>query len=146
MFLLETITLIGILMHMQKPGVAEAEFARLDLNHLFKMVFGMRKPATIILPQDKTFFDAIDSDGTCPPWLSEEDISYYADKFGKTGFTGGFNYYRCIDLYVSLSWFPVHCFVHAVHRQPNVLFLQGLGADCTMDWGSDKCSDKIHRR
>ncbi|XP_052140081.1 uncharacterized protein LOC127759904 [Oryza glaberrima] len=82
----------------QKPGVAEAEFARLDLNHLFKMVFGMRKPATIILPQDKTFFDAIDSDGTCPPWLSEEDISYYADKFGKTGFTGGFNYYRCIDL------------------------------------------------
>uniref|UniRef100_A0A0D9UZ72 AB hydrolase-1 domain-containing protein n=1 Tax=Leersia perrieri TaxID=77586 RepID=A0A0D9UZ72_9ORYZ len=82
----------------QKPGVAEAEFARLDLKHLFKMVFGMRRPATLILPQDKTFFDALDSDGTCAAWLSEDDISYYAEKFNKTGFTGGFNYYRCMDL------------------------------------------------
>jgi hypothetical protein len=61
----------------------------------------MRKPAALILPKDMSFFDSLDSDGTCPPWLSEEDISYYAEKFAKTGFTGGFNYYRCIDRYVS---------------------------------------------
>ncbi|RLM92587.1 bifunctional epoxide hydrolase 2-like [Panicum miliaceum] len=65
--------------------------------------FGMRKPAALILPKDKSFFDSLDSDGTCPPWLSEEDISYYAEKFSKTGFTGGFNYYRCIDLNWELS-------------------------------------------
>lgn len=86
---------------MQKPGVAEAEFARYDMKYQFKKIFGMRKPAPPILPKDKTFFDSLDSDGTCPAWLSEEDISYYADKFEKTGFTGGFNYYRCMDLYVS---------------------------------------------
>lgn len=33
-----------------------------------------------------------------PSWLSEEDIEYYASKFEKSGFTGGINYYRCIDL------------------------------------------------
>jgi len=61
----------------------------------------MCKPAPLILPKDKSFFDSLDSDGTCPPWLSEEDISYYAEKFAKTGFTGGLNYYRCMDRYVS---------------------------------------------
>ncbi|XBI17298.1 epoxide hydrolase 1 [Aegilops tauschii subsp. strangulata] len=87
----------------QEPGVAEAEFALYDNSHKFKTVFGMRKPAPPILPKDKTFFDSLDSDGTCPPWLSEEDISYYADKFEKTGFTGGLNYYRCMDLNWELS-------------------------------------------
>ncbi|CAA6674732.1 unnamed protein product [Spirodela intermedia] len=33
-----------------------------------------------------------------PPWLSEEDIHYYASKFEKSGFTGGLNYYRSMDL------------------------------------------------
>lgn len=92
---------------MQEPGVAEAEFALYDMSHKFKTVFGMRKPAPPILSKDKTFIDSLDSDGTCPPWLSEEDISYYADKFEKTGFTGGLNYYRCMDLYVTSA--HSHC-------------------------------------
>nr|CAD1816953.1 unnamed protein product [Ananas comosus var. bracteatus] len=33
-----------------------------------------------------------------PSWLSEEDLDYYASKFEKTGFTGGMNYYRCLNL------------------------------------------------
>ena len=37
---------------------------------------------------------------TLAPWLSEEDINYFASKFDKTGFTGGLNYYRALDLYV----------------------------------------------
>jgi hypothetical protein len=86
---------------MQKPGVAEAEFAKNDLKYEFKKIFGMREPAPLIIAKDKGFFDSIDSDGSCPPWLSEEDVSYYADKFEKTGFTGALNYYRCMDLYVS---------------------------------------------
>jgi pimeloyl-ACP methyl ester carboxylesterase len=35
--------------------------------------------------------------------LFEEDISYYAEKFEKTGFTGGLNFYRCLDLNWELS-------------------------------------------
>uniref|UniRef100_A0A0E0C045 AB hydrolase-1 domain-containing protein n=1 Tax=Oryza meridionalis TaxID=40149 RepID=A0A0E0C045_9ORYZ len=82
----------------RKPGVAEAEFGRGDIKCLLKKFYGMRKAAPLIIPPGKTLFDSIDSDGTCPAWLSEEDISYYAEKFEKTGFTGGLNYYRCIDL------------------------------------------------
>ncbi|XP_054779444.1 uncharacterized protein LOC129287265 isoform X2 [Prosopis cineraria] len=33
-----------------------------------------------------------------PSWLTEEDLAYYVSKFGKTGFTGGLNYYRNLNL------------------------------------------------
>ncbi|KAK1663985.1 hypothetical protein QYE76_052144 [Lolium multiflorum] len=87
----------------QDPGIAEAEFALYDHRHKFKTIFGMRKPDPIILSKGRTFFESLDSDGTLPAWLSEEDISYYADKFEKTGFTGGLNFYRCMDLNWELS-------------------------------------------
>ncbi|MEW9922314.1 alpha/beta fold hydrolase [Marimonas sp. MJW-29] len=32
-----------------------------------------------------------------PSWLSEEDLLFYVSEFERTGFTGGFNYYRNID-------------------------------------------------
>ncbi|KAI3778859.1 hypothetical protein L2E82_08246 [Cichorium intybus] len=31
-----------------------------------------------------------------PPWITEEEIQAYADKFQETGFTGGLNYYRAM--------------------------------------------------
>ncbi|OEL35455.1 Bifunctional epoxide hydrolase 2 [Dichanthelium oligosanthes] len=98
----------------QKPGVAEAEAARHDTKYLFKKIFGLRKTAPLILPKDKTFVDSLDSDGLCPAWLSEEDISYYEEKFAKTGFTGGLNYYRCMDLYVCLLRFTLTILISAV--------------------------------
>uniref|UniRef100_A0ACD5VNA5 Uncharacterized protein n=1 Tax=Avena sativa TaxID=4498 RepID=A0ACD5VNA5_AVESA len=87
----------------QDPGVAEAEFALYDMRYKFKAILGMRKADPIIISKGKTFFESLDSDGTLPAWLSEEDISYYADKFEKTGFTGGLNFYRCMDLNWELS-------------------------------------------
>ncbi|XP_073222239.1 epoxide hydrolase 2-like [Cicer arietinum] len=33
-----------------------------------------------------------------PSWLSQEDLSYYASKFDKSGFTGPLNYYRNLNL------------------------------------------------
>jgi pimeloyl-ACP methyl ester carboxylesterase len=37
---------------------------------------------------------------TLPSWLTEEDIDYYTAEFARTGFTGGLNWYRTIEL----SW------------------------------------------
>lgn len=39
-----------------------------------------------------------------PSWLSEEDVAYYATNFDKTGFTGGLNYYRCMNMYASYKY------------------------------------------
>ncbi|CAN1860116.1 Epoxide hydrolase A [Linum perenne] len=45
-----------------------------------------------------TGFRALPSPPKLPPWLTEDDLSYYAAKFSRSGFTGGLNYYRCMDL------------------------------------------------
>jgi pimeloyl-ACP methyl ester carboxylesterase len=35
--------------------------------------------------------------GVLPDWLTEEDLTYFADTFTKTGYTGGLNWYRNFD-------------------------------------------------
>ncbi|KAL2926668.1 Epoxide hydrolase A [Bienertia sinuspersici] len=53
----------------QEPGRAESAFARLS-----------NTPSIL------------------PPWITEEELQVYADKFQESGFTGPFNYYRALDL------------------------------------------------
>ncbi|KAJ8620546.1 hypothetical protein MRB53_029075 [Persea americana] len=81
----------------QEPGVAEADFARLGTSLVLKKFLTYRRPAPFILPEGG-LSAAPDKQFTLPSWLSEEDINYYASKFEKTGFTGGLNYYRALDL------------------------------------------------
>lgn len=81
----------------QEPGVAEADFGSVDAATMMKKFLTMRDPSPPIIPNG---FKTLATPETLPPWLTEEDIDYFASKFGKTGFTGGFNYYRAIDL----SW------------------------------------------
>ncbi|GLU18953.1 hypothetical protein SLE2022_352270 [Rubroshorea leprosula] len=45
----------------------------------------------------KPFGHGPESPVLLPPWLSEEDIKYYASKFEKTGFTRGVNYYQNLN-------------------------------------------------
>ncbi|XP_038905064.1 epoxide hydrolase A-like [Benincasa hispida] len=81
----------------QEPGVAEADFGSVDTATMMKKFLTMRDPSPPIIPNG---FKTLATPETLPPWLTEEDIDYFASKFGKTGFTGGFNYYRATDL----SW------------------------------------------
>eukprot|EP00268_Persea_americana_P006075 TRINITY_DN1213_c0_g1_i1.p1 TRINITY_DN1213_c0_g1~~TRINITY_DN1213_c0_g1_i1.p1 ORF type:complete len:328 (+),score=29.12 TRINITY_DN1213_c0_g1_i1:135-1118(+) len=81
----------------QEPGVAEADFARLGTSLVLKKFLTYRRPAPFIFPEGG-LSAAPDKQFTLPSWLSEEDINYYASKFEKTGFTGGLNYYRALDL------------------------------------------------
>ncbi|KAH7655046.1 Soluble epoxide hydrolase protein [Dioscorea alata] len=82
----------------QEPGAAEAEFAEIGTALILKKFLTIRRPNAYILPKETGFSVSSDDDLTLPPWLSEEDINYYAAKFEKTGFTGGLNYYRCMEL------------------------------------------------
>ncbi|PHU01745.1 hypothetical protein BC332_31532 [Capsicum chinense] len=70
----------------QEPGKVEAEYAKIGT----KKVLGK-----LYIPNGKPFDD---SPVILPCWLSEKDIDYYASKYEKTGFTGGLNYYRALDL------------------------------------------------
>ncbi|KAK1292165.1 hypothetical protein QJS10_CPB17g01243 [Acorus calamus] len=83
----------------QAPGVAESEFARVDTALLIKRFLTNHNPRPLIMPKE-SLRDLPNTQMTLPTWLSEEDIAYFASKFDKSGFTGGLNYYRALDL----SW------------------------------------------
>ncbi|XP_022719457.1 uncharacterized protein LOC111277337 isoform X2 [Durio zibethinus] len=82
----------------QEPGKIEAEIARFGTSEVLKKIISGHKPGPLCLPKDNAFGINPDNPVTLPSWFSEEDLSYYADKFNKKGFTGALNYYRAFDL------------------------------------------------
>jgi len=93
----DTIEYIHLKCHIdwQEPG-HEAEFAAFDLKSFFKLALTLRATGSSVMDLRKmqTYSKQIE----LPSWLSEEDISYLASVYSKTGFVGGVNYYRCLDL------------------------------------------------
>ncbi|KAJ3693730.1 hypothetical protein LUZ60_009210 [Juncus effusus] len=86
----------------QEPGVAESEFSCVSTKLLIYKFLAYRKPKALIVPKEKGFGGS-STDIKLPSWLSEEDLDYYASNFNRTGFTGGLNYYRCMNLNWELS-------------------------------------------
>ncbi|KAK3194140.1 hypothetical protein Dsin_025450 [Dipteronia sinensis] len=62
-----------------------------------KLLIMFNTPKAPCIPK-KPGFTGLPDPSTLPSWLSEEDINYYAAKFTQKGFTGGLNYYRCMNL------------------------------------------------
>ncbi|EFJ38029.1 hypothetical protein SELMODRAFT_266570 [Selaginella moellendorffii] len=86
----------------QEPGRAEADFARHGTKAVLKTLLGSSGRG-MIAPKDKELFDIFRVPDKLPPWLTEEDIEYYALQFEKSGFTPPLNYYRATDLSWRLS-------------------------------------------
>ena len=86
---------------MQEPGKFEAEMAEIGASEVMKNILTSRKPGPLNLPKGREFKTEAESAVALPSWLSEEDLNYYATKFEQKGFTGGLNYYRNLDLYVT---------------------------------------------
>ncbi|KAF8006752.1 hypothetical protein BT93_K0917 [Corymbia citriodora subsp. variegata] len=91
----------------QEPGEMEEDFAKADIAKLMKLILTGHDPSPPVVPKDLGFSGLVklseDRQAELPSWLTEDDIDYYATQFGRTSFTGGFNYYRCIDLNWELS-------------------------------------------
>ncbi|XP_038974442.1 epoxide hydrolase A-like isoform X2 [Phoenix dactylifera] len=97
----------------QEPGAAEAEFARLGTALVLEKFYTYHSPDPLFIPKEG--WGSPDTEIPLPSWLSKDDIKYYASKFEKTGFTGGLNYYRCLDLNWELTapWTGAHIKVPA---------------------------------
>ncbi|KAJ1700073.1 hypothetical protein LUZ63_008585 [Rhynchospora breviuscula] len=81
----------------QEYGVADEEYASMDPKFFFKIVLTVSSTGGPI-SFSKASMESLMEPTVLPDWLSEEDIEYFATKFQKSGFTGGINYYRCMDL------------------------------------------------
>lgn len=82
----------------QVPGDIEAEFAPIGAKSVLKKILTYRDPAPFYFPKGKGLEALPDAPVALSSWLSEEELDYYANKFEKTGFTGGVNYYRALPI------------------------------------------------
>jgi pimeloyl-ACP methyl ester carboxylesterase len=92
--------------YLQEPGVAEAELERdprASILRFFNWGFGDSPqadgPTLPVVPEGGTLFDLMPKT-ELPAWLTEADIEFYTAEYARTGFTGGLNWWRTIDL----SW------------------------------------------
>ncbi|HYC02471.1 MAG TPA: alpha/beta hydrolase [Azospirillaceae bacterium] len=88
--------------YFQEPGRAERELEA-DPYQTFRRLLVAASgdseagwPAMI--PEGKTLVDTCPYPTDLPGWLSEEDLQIYAENYRHSGFRGGLNWYRCMDL------------------------------------------------
>jgi pimeloyl-ACP methyl ester carboxylesterase len=87
------------MLYFQTPGIAEAELEQ-DVRATIRRVLSWASgeaPGRPTKPRTARFLDLMNEPDILPAWLSEADVDFYAREFERTGFTGGFNWYRNLD-------------------------------------------------
>lgn len=114
------------IVYFQRPGVAENELERDVRATVRRMLYTASGDAPSearwgpVIPKDRGFLDVTIDPETLPSWLTEADVDFYAGEFSRTGFRGGLNWYRAMDL----SWELTAPFNAAPIVQPS-LFIAG---------------------
>ncbi|KAJ8749647.1 hypothetical protein K2173_026296 [Erythroxylum novogranatense] len=83
----------------QEPGEIEEDFAQMETSAIIRRFLTSRNPKPPCIAKE-IGFRGLPVIRDMPSWLSDADIDYYASKYDQKGFTGGLNYYRCMNL----SW------------------------------------------
>ncbi|GAB4843634.1 hypothetical protein Ancab_013599 [Ancistrocladus abbreviatus] len=118
----------------QVPGEIEAEIAEAGgAEKLLRKFMAYCNPGPLFLPRGEAFKETV----PLPVWLPEEEFAYYLDKFNQTGFTGGLNYYRAINL----NWEITAPWTGAQVRVP-VKFVVG---DLDLSYHMPRVKDYIHK-
>jgi pimeloyl-ACP methyl ester carboxylesterase len=101
-------------LYFQEPGRADADLerdVRDSLVRIFKGASGDCAPEQrwrFVFSPSENFLDALQGHGGLPSWLTEEELAVFVEAFGKSGFTGGLNWYRNLDRSRELLAFLAH--------------------------------------
>lgn len=91
------------ILYFQQPGVADAELDADPERTMRSMFGGLTAPgdaaaaAVMLDPGPAGFLDRIPEPDALPDWITADEFAYYVAEFGRTGFTGGLNWYRNFD-------------------------------------------------
>jgi pimeloyl-ACP methyl ester carboxylesterase len=99
------------ILYFQEPGVADADLGRDAATTMRRMLAGLRstgeadaEAATrMFAPGSAGFVERMPEPDALPEWLSQDELEHYVAEFGRTGFTGGINWYRNFDRNWSLT-------------------------------------------
>ena len=129
--------------YFQEPGRAEAEIAKNPAKWLEGFYFSAsgdcplpkngEQPMGFVAPGGE-LSDRMKFPEEPLPWLDSEDLAFYIDEFSRTGFSGGLNRYRCIDL----DWLDLRSWHGLPLHQPS-LFI-GAERDGPTIWGAKSIS------
>ena len=93
--------------YFQTPDVADVELARDVRATMCRFLYAASgeaprasPPPQPVVPGGGGILDVLAEPAALPSWLSEADLDVFVAEFERTGFTGGLNWYRAIDL----SW------------------------------------------
>ncbi len=113
--------------YFQEPGVAEAELEREVSTTMRRMFYGLAgdtPPAQrwhpIVPDLHATMLGTVPNPTKLPPWLTEDELNSHIEAFQHTGFRGGLNWYRAVDL----NWELLSAYSGGKITQP-ALFIWG---------------------
>ena len=89
--------------YFQRPGVADAELDAAPREFLARLFWALSGEGSYFdcfrHPAGHGYIEALPPAAPLPwPWLTEQELDVYADEFGRSGFTGGLNWYRALDM------------------------------------------------
>jgi pimeloyl-ACP methyl ester carboxylesterase len=91
------------MLYFQEPGVADADLGKDPARTMRRLLAGTRarpgEPSDLgfFAPDGRGFVDRLPEADGLPEWLTQAELDHYASEFGRTGFTGGINWYRNLD-------------------------------------------------
>jgi pimeloyl-ACP methyl ester carboxylesterase len=113
--------------YFQQPGVADAELARDVAATVRRFLYAASGDGPIpaaaaqpVISQGAGMLDILAEPAVLPAWLTQADLDFYVAEFERTGFTGGLNWYRTIDL----SWELMAAW-HGALVSPPALYVAG---------------------
>lgn len=89
--------------YFRTPPRADEELAAAPREFLRKVFWTLSGAANYFdvfnHPPDASYIDAMNEPPPMPwPWLSELELEFFVSEYSRTGFTGGLNWYRSMDL------------------------------------------------
>lgn len=133
------------ILYFQEEGVAEKELEADIPATLRKMYSALSGDGVLVDKRpDATFLEGLIDPDPLPVWLTAEDLEYYADQFGKSGFRGPINRYRNLDRdhkmlpELSTSKIEQPVLFIAGTKEPVLRFIPGVNMADLMDPG---CAD-----
>jgi epoxide hydrolase A/B len=97
-------------LYFQTPGIAEAELQRDVRETMRRLLYSFsgegfpsvsaRSPfgGAMVAKRGGGVLDGTEAPDVLPGWISEDDLDVFAGEFAHTGFRGGLNWYRNVDL------------------------------------------------
>jgi pimeloyl-ACP methyl ester carboxylesterase len=98
-------------LYFQEPGIAEKEFET-DIKRSLTMILYSasgdppeEERGSFFFEKSEGLLDACTFPKLLPDWLTEADLEFYTQEFERSGFRGGLNWYRNIDMNWRLTQF-----------------------------------------